>query len=126
MKNLLIALMLFSGVVAISACNDDPDTPGPSGSVCDTLIPSFAADILPLMQRSCSDNNLGSCHQAGSPRGAYVDYQSIKSGADNGQIESQVIVARSMPPSNSNGPTSLNQNEINSLQCWLDNGAPNN
>lgn len=131
MKNLLICSALLIGMTFMASCKKDQDDPAddPTGggvSLCDTVSPSFATDVMPIIERSCSDANLGSCHAAGSPRGDYTIFTGIKVDADNGSIENRVLNTKSMPPSFSNGPTTLAVSELNTIQCWLENGALDN
>lgn len=128
MKKLMIAPAVLIGILILSSCKKDegPNGENPSSSQCDSLIPSFSTDVFPIIERACSDENIGSCHQAGSIRGDYTGYEGIKIDANNGQIESRVVVSKSMPPGNSSGPTSLTNQELTTIECWLANGAPNN
>lgn len=79
---------------------------------------SFATDVLPVVQSSCSYN--ASCHATGSTKGpgALVSYTQIYSARTS--IRS-AVTSGSMPE---NG--SLTTAEMSAIVCWIDAGASDN
>jgi hypothetical protein len=87
---------------------------------------SYAADIRPIIESSCK-TQVGAgtgCHDAWID-----DYDQIKSSIDAGAIPNRELVEMSMPqmPDATNwGIDSLTINEKDILQCWIDQGYPEN
>lgn len=91
--------------------------------VTDITTVSYTNDIQPILNISCS---VSGCHNAGN--GAipeYINYTNLKNDVDNGKINDRVFVQGDMPPSYTTAPT-LSQCDLDKIQAWIDNGAPNN
>lgn len=80
--------------------------------------PSFSSQISSIISTKCS---ISGCHN-GSHSPTLTTYSNISANAS--QIKS-VIAGGSMPPSNSSGG-SLSTTQINLINCWIADGAPNN
>ncbi len=84
---------------------------------------SFAVDITPIIQTNCAG---GSCHDSGTAaRGYdYSSYSGVKSSVDNNRMMGSInhqggfIV---MPPS-----YQIANCDIQKIQTWINEGAPNN
>jgi uncharacterized membrane protein len=114
MKKINIALIGLS-LFAISCASKKAD-PLPAG--CATTI-FFATDIKPII-----DSNCVSCHQAGgSGTGDYTVFSELKAAAVSGTIKNRVFVLKDMPPA---GSTTLTPDQLTKLNCWIQQGAPNN
>lgn len=106
---------------SLSYCSSDKDevlNPGGNNDPCTNVPAAFSANIAPILETKCA---LGAaCHGEGSPNGVgpLLTYTHAKSGA--ARIKAAVM-SGAMPK---NG--SLTQAQINSIRCWVDNGAPNN
>lgn len=127
MNKYLITSALLLGTLLLVACEKDSDVapgPGPSSGDCSQVSSGFSTDVMPIIERACSDPSNGSCHQAGSSRGAFVDYSSVKRIVDNGRFASRVFQRKDMPPSFSAGPKALSAAELDVLECWIAVGAP--
>lgn len=112
---LAIGLVLFM----FSSCTSDNEEDLFPINDCDTSNVSFSADIMPIIDASCA--TVG-CHvQGGIGNGIFENYNNIKAKVDNGSFGDRLLIDRDMPPS---GPLSSCQMEH--VQAWLDNGAPNN
>lgn len=113
------ALTILTSLIIGTSCTKDigpnPDLlPKPIGA-CDTI--KFSVHIQPIITNSCV-----SCHfPGGSGNGDFTSFTDIKAKADNGSLMNRVITLHNMPQS---GP--LSNEEITLVQCWLNNGAPNN
>lgn len=79
---------------------------------------SFATDVSPVIQSSCSYNS--GCHGAGSTKGpgALVTYSEIYN--NRAAIRSSVVSGR-MPEN-----ASLSSSALSAIVCWIDAGAGNN
>jgi hypothetical protein len=86
--------------------------PEPDSGTGGSLATSFAADIMPLLEKSCS------CHVTGSTTPALGDYASVKAVAD---ASNTAIQQDGMPPG---GPLSAADKAL--FQSWVSAGAPNN
>ena len=85
---------------------------------CGGTTKSFAANVMPIVQASCSFDS--DCHGSGSPSGPgpLLDYTEIFNARS---VIRSAIVNGDMPK----GAT-LTSAEKNAIACWIDNGAPNN
>ena len=88
---------------------------------CDKEV-SYAMDILPIVNAACA---LSGCHVDGFQNGDYTTFAGLKEKADNGRLKDRVV-GKSMPPSNSNGPKSLSDEQIELFKCWIEGGALDN
>ncbi|HRV85454.1 MAG TPA: hypothetical protein P5275_11350 [Saprospiraceae bacterium] len=86
--------------------------------VCDGSAPSFASDVQPIIQASCA---LSGCHGSGSRNGDFTSYSGLYGDLVNGQFNREVLVNRTMPEG-----SSLSTSQLQTLQCWYDNGYENN
>ena len=81
---------------------------------------SFTNDIEPILENSC---NLSGCHNAGSFNGDYTTYSGVKEKVDNGSFKNRVLDLKDMPAP----PVDpLNEEQLEKISCWLEDGAPNN
>ncbi|MCB0396974.1 MAG: hypothetical protein KDD36_09990 [Flavobacteriales bacterium] len=97
--------------VTFSACKKDKKTP-----VCDGSMPTYNTEISVIIQSSCMGS---SCHGAGSKHGEWTSYTNLKPQLDNGGFKKYVLEKQSMPKG-----SSLSQEQLNMIQCWVDNGYP--
>lgn len=139
LKSRLLLACLASCLLALSSCtfnniveDVEIDTP-PVLGLCDSLPASFNADVLPIIQLSCSDPSFGQCHAAGSPRGDFTSYAGIKAkvdaidGASNqSRFKIRVLNVKDMPPPFSTGPDTLTPQQLDVLACWFEAGALDN
>lgn len=94
------------------------------GSPCDTANVTFAAVVNPILANNCQ-----SCHNSGIASGnvRLDSYAEIKKYVDNGKLLSAIkqegTLAKAMPPPPS---APLGDCQINQIEVWINNGAPNN
>jgi uncharacterized membrane protein len=107
---LLLLLLIFVG----AGCTNEKAIPTPcTGTI------SYSNDIKQII-----DNNCVTCHSAGNTDGDFTTYEGLKLKAESGSLKNRVVVQKNMPPAGSDSAmTSLNIQKIN---CWLLQGAPNN
>lgn len=91
---------------------------------CTAINAEYTADIVPIIQASCIT---GAGPGTGCHDSWILNYNSLKSQVDNGNITEVVYEFRTMPPQpNSFGIPRLTDDEINKIVCWIKQGAPEN
>lgn len=118
-----IYLIAFLLTFLFFSCTKDKTQAENKHTVCDSLFVSFQADVVSIMNANCS---FYGCHSAGSGLGDFTSYSGVKAKVDNGQFQERVLYLMDMPPTYSSGPKSLSNEDIQKLQCWIDDGAQNN
>ena len=85
---------------------------------------SYDMNIKVIIDTNCAYEG---CHNGGfAAPGTYLDYDGLTSDLDNGKFETRVVNNQDMPPSYALGPTSLTQEELDLVICWLEEGFPEN
>ena len=107
----------------LNSCTKDKTSPPVAHDFCDSVTVKFQSDILPVMNTYCT---FSGCHGAGSGMGDFTNYSGVKSVIDNGQFENRVLNLKDMPPAYSPGPTSINSDDLQKIECWIKDGAQNN
>ncbi len=85
---------------------------------------SYEFEIRPIIESSCkTQQGPGTgCHDAW-----INDYDNVKSVVEDGSWANRVLVVKDMPVMpNSWNIDSLTTQEISKMQCWIDQGYPNN
>ena len=114
----LFRITLFLGVLLVlSSCKDDRLEPE-----CDGSSPTYDGQIQSIIQQNC---NASSCHGSGSNNGDFTTYAGLQPYLNNGNgsFRQEVLQDQTMPKGASN---TLTQNELNAIQCWVENGYPEN
>lgn len=121
MKNRIIYSLALCTFLFV-ACSDDEDpmmNMNNNNDDCSEQI-SYASDVVPIINTACA---LSGCHVAGFASGDFTTFDAVQSRASR-------VVARitsgSMPPSNTPGPSSLTDSQIETIECWVEQGAMNN
>ncbi|MBL4578099.1 MAG: hypothetical protein JKY18_11900 [Flavobacteriales bacterium] len=110
-KYFLTAFVLIS--LAMASCKDKKLDPSCGGEK-----PTYDNGISVIIDANCTSP---SCHGAGALQAQFIDYASMALALSNGNFEKKVLVEQSMPKNNF-----LTQDEINLIQCWKENGYPEN
>jgi hypothetical protein len=110
----------FLGVMLLSGCGEPDGTstcPNDLPASCPVGVPSYAADIAPVIHDRCAP-----CHSPGGSAGdrPLTSYAEVY--ARRGPVLNQTHACR-MPPSGATAPT---PDERAALLGWLVCGAPNN
>ncbi len=107
-------------MIWFSSCYyDNEEELYPSDNSCEIEYVKYSIDIEPIINKSCA---ITSCHVAvGTGNGVFDSYEEVKRKVDNGSFENRVIVQQNMPP---NGV--LSKCELDQIQAWLNQEAPNN
>lgn len=123
LKQLFPILILCIGTFIVSCGDDEMDDPGPSGIDCTGSDPSYINDIKPIVDATCA---LAGCHEANFINGDFTTYDGLKAKATSGKLIERAVEDKDMPPANSNGPLELTEEQIKLINCWVEDGAPNN
>jgi len=119
-KILGIVLILLFGTSISSCYYDNEEELYPYGNLnCDTLTNiTYTNSIQAIANTNCA---ISGCHTGVNPTGGIVleTYQQMKSIADDGKLGNRVLVQQNMPPS---GP--LSTCDLEAIQVWINNGAP--
>lgn len=106
MKN-LVYLICTIGLVS---CNNKDEIS------CDGSTPTYDTEIKVIVNESCATTN---CHTTGYSHGDLTSYENMKEVINNNSFKAKVLDTKSMPKG-----SSLNEDELNLIQCWVDNGYP--
>ena len=123
--SLVIGLLLCIMLTFLSCTKDKSSSPEiPSIDPCDTISFLYQTDIFPIMNTYCS---IGGCHDgSGSAPGNSTKYTWLKTKVDNGEFEQRAIELKDMPPYGTPGPQSINEEDLQKIKCWIQNGALEN
>lgn len=104
-------------LIVLPACKKEQATPVSTGT---QKCATYTGDIASIIENKCA---ISGCHNAGSHLGDFTTYGEVKERADNGRIRQNVFELKIMPPASAE---KLTDAEKEKLQCWLDDGAPQN
>jgi hypothetical protein len=100
-----IALLL------IASCKKDKDS-GKLTPSCDGSHPTYQSQIKSIIDSRCATSN---CHPN------YGTYEGLLPDLQGGDFRREVLVNQTMPQG-----SSLTQDQINKIQCWVNDGFPEN
>lgn len=86
---------------------------------CEGTDPSFANDVLPILNASCA---LAGCHVDGFANGDFSNFNGFSARAAGAIAR---MSAGTMPPAASSGPDP-SEAQIQSIRCWMEAGAMDN
>lgn len=98
-------------IVALVACKKEKDN-GKLTPNCDGSNPTYNSTIKSILDARCGS---ASCHPN------YTTYDGLSGILQSGDFKREVLTNQSMPEG-----SSLTQEQINTIQCWADNGFPEN
>lgn len=118
------ALLILSLSALIWACSDkessDPATGGQQ-SICDSIQPNYTDNIAVVLDNLCTP-----CHTSSTSGGINVSgYANAKATAQNAKFLAAIkheSGAQAMPQ----GQAKLSDNTIQLIECWIENGFPEN
>ncbi|HEY6976589.1 MAG TPA: hypothetical protein VH396_09865 [Chitinophagaceae bacterium] len=104
--------------IVASCTNKKESITPPVTDVCGSTPASFSNDVHVIFETSCAKSG---CHNSASAAGGVIleTYDPIVSKID--RIQQRALVDKTMPPT---GP--LSTKDINTIQCWINSGVPNN
>ncbi len=105
---------VFVTIIFLFSCTRDMVTPVETNCVGEV---TYAIEIEEIINTSCAYSG---CHDgSGAAPGDYRTYQAMKPWLTPNKFENSVLVARDMPPNYADGPTSLTQDELDLVTCWV-------
>ncbi len=107
-------LLLLSVVLFAVGCKGNDVEPEID---CTGVTVSYATDIVPILTSTCNTTN---CHTAGFSPGDFTSYAGLKAKVDNGSLRTR-IANKTMPSG-----TTLTDDEIQKIVCWVDAGGLEN
>ena len=107
-------LLLIFVSLCLQFCGNDLLEP-----VCDGTATTYDNDISNIINDTC---NSASCHGSGASNGEWTSYKNLEAVLNNGDFEKFVLTEQTMPK----GTGSLSQDEIDLIQCWMEQGYPEN
>ena len=120
--NKLVLIVLSVVVISLTGCDNKigkliPITPPLVVNPADTI--KFNKHIKPIINNNCA---IPGCHQLGFSNGDYTTYAGLNAKIVRGKFKIRVFDANPgpMPPQGK-----LPQPQLDSIQNWLDRGAPN-
>lgn len=119
----IIQLGIIGLYLSFSACTNNklPEPIVTPVTFCDSLQVTFSGHVNPIIQQNCA---ISGCHvQGGTGNGDFTTYAGLKPHIDAGRFRHSVIEGNTpvMPPTGQ-----LPVEQLRVLDCWLNNGAPNN
>lgn len=99
----ILFLVILSGVLS---CNKSKNKITP---LCDGSSPTYNSFVASLISTNCA-----SCHD-------YSTYAKLSTITQSGAFTQYVLTEQSMPKK-----SSLSESDLHKLQCWVDNGFPEN
>jgi hypothetical protein len=97
--------------IALGACKKDKSA-GKLTPSCDGSSPTYNGSIKSILDSRCGS---ASCHPN------YTSYQGLSGILQSGDFKREVLTNQTMPEG-----SSLTQEQLNKIQCWVDNGFPEN
>ncbi len=114
-----ISITLFF-IFFLVSCSKDKLAP-PDFS-CDPQ-PTYNSDVDNIINSSCA---YAGCHDGSSAPGNFGSYATLSGFLSPTLFERRALVLRDMPPQEATGPTSLTEEQIQILSCWVEDGYPEN
>ena len=110
----------------LAACTND-SLGEPQMGDCENLDVTYVSLIKPIIDESCA---YSTCHLDTAP-GTFNSYAGLLPALENGEFRNRVINLKDdptlgMPPafSPADRPSSLTEEQLNLIRCWLDNNFP--
>lgn len=107
-------LVIATGVVMmgwLASCKKDKPS-------CDGSNPTYTSYVKSVIDSKCATSG---CHGVGSGDGDFTTFSGLQPYLNNGSFAKEVLDKQTMPQ---NG--SLSTEQLNKLQCWKENGYPQN
>jgi hypothetical protein len=109
MKAKLVYLLFVIAVIV--ACKKDKKSEKLTPS-CDGSSPTYQSTIKNIIDSKCAS---ASCHPG------YSTYEGLQQDLQNGSFSKEVLTDQTMPKD-----SKLSQDQLNKIQCWVNNGFPEN
>ena len=113
MKKYTLLILVLSGFLL--SCSQDDAEPENQELDCSTLNDTYESSIKAIIDSNCATSG---CHDGTNPRPSYKNYQNVFNNRNN--IKARVVNGSMPPPSRPD----LSQEQIDMIDCWVSNGAP--
>ncbi|NBB88326.1 MAG: hypothetical protein GVX96_00865 [Bacteroidetes bacterium] len=122
MNNHVFVLVLgLISLISITSCGEDESMmPDMDEMECEENI-TFSSDVERIINTNCAYSG---CHVSGTGLPDYTSYDGVAAQVENGRFENRVLIQQNMPPSNASGPTTLSEDDLFTLECWIEQGFP--
>ena len=110
-KSFFICVILV--IASLYSCKDKKLEPNCQGDK-----PTYDNGIATIINAKCT-NSL--CHGVGSSQAEFTTYAGMSLALSNGNFKKKVLEDQTMPRNDF-----LTQTQIDLIQCWVDNGYPEN
>jgi cytochrome c5 len=118
----LWSALVLGWTVVLSGCYYDVESELYGGEVCDLSAVGYAADIEPIISTHCTGCHGGAAPSGGLQLGSYAQVAAIaQSGSLVDRTHRSAGDALAMPPSGR-----LSDCQLQKIQNWVNQGAPNN
>lgn len=121
-RSLFVLLLFAASLLPLQGCTWNHST----DLDCDPGVVTFSGAVQPILTRACTGERLGDCHQPNTLNGDYTNFTVLKARIDDGKFQSRVLELKNMPPDYSRGPVNLSKCELEKIQIWINDGAPQN
>lgn len=108
----LIIGIILTGVL-FTSCKKNQHKPE-----CDGSNLTYNSGISAIINSSCLGS---SCHGNGAANANFSTYTQLQPYLSNGKFRAQVLEKKTMPKN-----ASLSNEQLNKIQCWVDNNYPEN
>jgi hypothetical protein len=109
MKNAIVFALMI--VLLVVSCKKDKQSDKLTPS-CDGSSPTYQSTIKSIIDTKCATSN---CHPN------YSAYDGLQPDLQDGDFRREVLVDQTMPQG-----STLTQDQLNEIQCWANNGFPEN
>jgi uncharacterized membrane protein len=113
-------LVCFLLQLFATSCAKDKTNEPENSALPKSCSANYGKDIRPMLITKCSSEK---CHTTNFTFGDFNSYDDLKTRIDNGKFNQLVFEFELMPPKNS---TQLSPQELETLKCWINNGAQKN
>lgn len=103
--------ILFLFGLLIGSCRKEKES-GKLTPTCDGSHPTYQSEIKSIIDSRCATSN---CHPN------FNTYEGLQPELEGGDFRREVLENQSMPQG-----SSLTQDQINTIQCWVNDGYPEN
>ncbi len=123
MKKYLFITIFLSGYLFLTmqSCTSD-ELPEPTAPLCSTTVAvTYDTDIKAIIDKYCAYSG---CHVSGFPSGDYSTYEGLEGFTASGSFKDRVVTQKNMPPSYAPDEElkSLDDDELQLIECWIEGG----
>lgn len=123
MRKLIIISLPALLLLGVESCHKDKAQPIPEPTPCDSISVSFANDIQPMFLANCSFNG---CHNSTSQADGRVYETHGQIAADAEVCLSAMNHEAGLTPMPLGNPTPIADTLRNKMNCWIQDGKPDN